>query len=55
MWDLVSGPGIESGPPALGVWSPIHWTTGEVPHIHISMNLLNFVLFSLVYQRCEIV
>ena len=22
--------GIESGPPALGVWSLSHWTTGEV-------------------------
>ena len=27
MRDLVSGPGIEPGPPALGVQSLSHWTT----------------------------
>ena len=31
MWDLVPRPGIEPGPPALGVWSLTHWTTREVP------------------------
>ena len=30
MWDLVPQPGIEPGPPALGVWSLTHWTTREV-------------------------
>ena len=30
MWDLVSGPGIEPGPPALGVQSLNHWTTKEI-------------------------
>ena len=30
-WDLVSWPGIEHGPPALGAWSLSHWTTREVP------------------------
>ena len=31
MWDLVPGPRIEPGPPALGVQSLTHWTTREVP------------------------
>ena len=32
MWVLVLRPGIEPGPPALGVWSLTHWTTRKVPH-----------------------
>ena len=28
---LVPWPGIKLGPPALGVWSPSHWTTSKVP------------------------
>ena len=28
---LVPTPGMEPGPPALGVWRLTHWTTGEVP------------------------
>ena len=31
MWDLVTLPGIELGPPALGAGSLRHWTTREVP------------------------
>ena len=31
LWDLVSWPGLESRPPALGVQSLSHWTTREVP------------------------
>ena len=31
VWDLVPRPGIEPGPPALGVWSLSHWATREVP------------------------
>ena len=31
MWGLVPHPGIKPGPPALGAWSPSHWTTREVP------------------------
>ena len=31
MWDLVPRPGIEPGPPVLGVRSLTHWTTREVP------------------------
>ena len=30
MWDLVPGPVIEPGPPALGAWCLGHWTTREV-------------------------
>ena len=29
--DLVPPPGIKLGPPALGAWSPTHWTIREVP------------------------
>ena len=32
MWDLVPGPGIEPGLPALGTQSLSHWTTREVSH-----------------------
>ena len=31
MWELVSRPGIEPGPPTLEAWSLSHWTTREVP------------------------
>ena len=33
MRDLVPWPGIEPGPPALGVWSLIHCATREVPSV----------------------
>ena len=33
MRDLVPGPGIEPGPPALGEWSLTHWTAREVPRL----------------------
>ena len=32
-WDLVPRPGMEPGPPALGVQSLSHWATREVPHL----------------------
>ena len=31
MWDLVCWAGIKLKSPALETWSPIHWTTKEVP------------------------
>ena len=31
VWDLVPWPGIEPGPPALGVWRLSHWSPREVP------------------------
>ena len=31
LWDLGPWPGFEPRLPALGVWSPNHWTTREVP------------------------
>ena len=37
MWELVPQPGIEPKPPALGVQSLSHWTTREVPFLHIFM------------------
>ena len=33
MRDLVPGPGMEPGPPALEVRSLNHWTTREVPYL----------------------
>ena len=35
MWDLVPGPGIQPGPPALEEQSLSHWTTREVPVFYI--------------------
>ena len=40
MWDLVPWPGIQPRPPALGVQSPSHWTTSEVPGIHLKCPVL---------------
>ena len=37
MWVLVSRPGIEVRPPALGTWSLRHWTYREVPMSSISV------------------
>ena len=31
VWDLVPWPGIEPGPPVLGVWNLSPWTSREVP------------------------
>ena len=31
MWDLVPWPRVDPRPPALGAWSPSHWTTREAP------------------------
>ena len=54
LWDLVSWPGIEPGPPALGPQGLSHWTTREVPTRmflitfrtqDFSNNLQNSVLF----------
>ena len=40
MWDLVPRPGMELGPLALGVWSPSHRTTREVPEIkHVDQSV----------------
>ena len=33
---LVPRPGIEPGPPALGMWSLTHWTTRDVPLFHFN-------------------
>ena len=45
-WGLVPWPGIEPGPPALGVQSVSHWTIREVPHIYIFLKMK-------VYNFCE--
>ena len=37
MQDLAPRPGIEPGPPALGVQSLTHWTTREVPGVFFQM------------------
>ena len=44
MQDLVPRPGIEPGSPALGVQSPNHWTTREVP---------NVFFIQLTHEQCE--
>ena len=31
VWDLVPGPGVEPGTPALGARGLSHWVTWEVP------------------------
>ena len=36
MWDLVLWPRIKLRPPALGVQSLSHWTTREVPCVHVN-------------------
>ena len=40
MWDLDLWPGIEPGPPALGVWSLSYRTSREVPVLAISLFIL---------------
>ena len=53
MWDLVPGPGIKPGCPALGAWSLTHWTTREVPRIlvfyHIPFVTENFLMFMYIF------
>ena len=44
MWDLVSRPGIEPSPPALGVWSFSYWITREVPR---TQTLKPYVMLSI--------
>ena len=46
---LVSWPGIEPRPPALGAWSLSHWTTREVPRNHYCMDLIMSFLNILHY------
>ena len=43
LWDLVSCPGIESGPPVLGMQSVSLWTTREVPASLFKIDLLGMV------------
>ena len=38
VWDLVPGPGIEPGTPALGARSLSHWVTWEVPRQFLKHN-----------------
>ena len=40
-WDLVSWPGTEPGPPALGAESHSHWTTKEVPDLCVLKVFMN--------------
>ena len=44
MWDLVPWPRVEPGPPALGVQSLSHWTTGEIPWWHLMSRMLPWAL-----------
>ena len=45
MWDLVPRPGMETVPPALGVWSLTHWTTREVLVISCLLFLFCYKLY----------
>ena len=53
---LVSWPGIDPGSPVLGLWSPIHWTTREVPFLTIKA-YLNIIfhphIFWYVSLKCK--
>ena len=44
MWNLVSLTGMEPGPPALGAWSLIHWTSREVPVASIFLKNSSYFL-----------
>ena len=50
MWDLVPWPGIESGPSALGVRSPSHWTTKSLGRF---FNLINF-FFTVLHSMWDL-
>ena len=39
MWDLVPKPGIEHGPPVLGVQSLSHWTAREAPKAYFNRDV----------------
>lgn len=43
--DLVPQPGLESEPPALGVWNLSHWIPREVPHPSQLWSIFNFKFF----------
>ena len=47
-WDL-SDQGSKSGPLALRVWSPSHWTTREVPIPSWCSNLLTSFIFPYIF------
>ena len=46
---LVPQPGIEPMPPAMGVWSPNHWTTQELSGTQF---LENFFNTGLIWSKC---
>ena len=46
MWNLDPWPGVEPGPPALGVWQLGHWTTRDVPIVPTS----DFFLFCVMIR-----
>ena len=50
MRDLVTRPGIEPRPPALGAWSLSHWVIGEVPVTVLGFFLI-FYLFIFYLTR----
>ena len=55
LWDLVPWPVIKSGPPALGVQSPSHWTNREVPLICTLKHRIAFVKAEASFQRAYLV
>ena len=51
MWSVVPQAGIESKPPALGVWSLSHWTTRKVDPLSVWTELLSYQSYILVPSR----
>ena len=54
MWDLVSWPRIEPGPPALGDHSLSHWTTREVLQLVFLFLFLPHVIYSPHRNHCDL-
>ena len=55
MRDLVTRPGIEPRPPALGAWSLSHWVIGEVPVsvFWVFKNFFIYLFFTLLGLHCS--
>ena len=49
LWDLVSPPDIEPGPPAVKALSPNYWTARELPCKFFNIKKINFLLYTLSF------
>ena len=50
---LVLRPGIESMPPAVGVWSLNHWTAKEVPGVILKINFNKYDILKVIYINID--